>query len=66
MGLRAMNKKLDEQRESDWRDNMAFDVMRELIRREDFNFTDADTVVRMSVKLTDALINELSKPKQSE
>ena len=34
MGLRAMNKKLDEQRESDWRDNMAFDVMRELIRRE--------------------------------
>lgn len=45
-----------------WRNEKAFEVMRELISRNDFHFTDADTVTTMSVMMTDSLIEKLSKP----
>ncbi|MGM8871585.1 hypothetical protein ACS8E3_07845 [Psychrobacter sp. 2Y5] len=45
-----------------WREEKAFEVMREFIRRDDFNHRNSSTIVNMSIIMTDKLIEKLEKP----
>lgn len=58
--LNQLNRKLDAQREKDWRDNMAFKTMLALIEKKDMKDIDVEEVTGLSLKLTDKMIERLN------
>lgn len=58
--LNRLNRKLDVQREKDWRDNMAFKTMLVLIEKKDMKDIDVEEITDLSLKLTDKMIERLN------